>query len=327
MAIINQNKRSYMINRKSPIISIVMATYNRSNIISYAIESVLNQTITDWELIIVGDHCTDETEQVIHTFQDQRIIFYNLPSNHGEQSVPNNFGIKKASGKYLAFLGHDDMWFPEHLENTLTALNENLDVKMVCCPTIFIPNNGNIKILGIFKNSLLQSGEYMPPSSWVMLTDFARTLGDWKSAWTLKELPQEEWLERALKMSRVIATNKIGLLKITSADRKNSYSCSNNMEHEYYKNMMIENMQFCEKSIIKHFTNKETHDRSSRYALAEATYYQLFRSILFKTIKIILTSLRIDINQLKKNVSKGEVANGFRKTRGLKEIIIPKRSM
>src|SRR3990167_199298 len=314
-----------MINRNSSIISIVMATYNRSNIISYAIESVLNQTITDWELIIVGDGCTDDTEQVIKTFQDQRIIFYNLPTNHGEQSVPNNFGIQKATGKYLAFLGHDDMWFPQHLESALATLNENADVKMVCCPTIFIPNNGNIIVLGIFKNSLLRTGEYMPTSSWVMLTDFTRAVGDWKSAWILKEQPQEEWLKRALSMSRVMATNKIGLVKITSADRKNSYSCSNNMEHEYYKHIMSEDIRFCEKSIVKHFTCKETHYELSRYALAEATYYQLFRSVLFKSIKLILALLRIDINQLlliKKNVRNGEVINGFRKTRGLKEIII-----
>src|SRR3990167_5693323 len=176
-----------MLSKNSPAISIVMATYNRSNIISYAIESALNQVMTDWELIIVGDACTDETEHVISAFHDQRIIFYNLPTNHGEQSVPNNFGMKKARGKYLAFLGHDDMWFPQHLETALTPLNENPDVKMVCCPTIYIPNNGNIVVFGIFKNSILRAGEYMPPSSWVMLTEFARAVGDWKNAWTSKE--------------------------------------------------------------------------------------------------------------------------------------------
>ncbi|EKD71896.1 MAG: glycosyl transferase family 2 [uncultured bacterium] len=318
-----------MINSNLPIISIVMATYNRSNIISYAIESVLSQTITNWELIIVGDGCTDETEQVINTFQDQRIIFYNLPTNHGEQSVPNNFGMKKATGKYLAFLGHDDMWFPHHLENALATLNEDTDVKMVCCPTIFIPNNGKIKVLGFFKNSLLPAREYMPTSSWVMLTDFARAVGDWKSAWTLKMTPQDQWLKRAISMTRITVTNKIGLVKITSADRKNSYSCSSNIEHEYYKTIMLEDIKFCEKSIINHFSCKETHYRLSRYALAEATYFQLFRAVLLKSIKLILTLFRIDQDQLfliRKNVRKGAVINGFRKTRGLKEIINPSKS-
>ena len=300
-----------------------MATYNRSNIISYAIESALNQTITNWELIIVGDACTDNTEQVINTFQDPRIIFYNLPTNHGEQSVPNNFGMKKAAGKYFAFLGHDDMWFPHHLENALITLNEHPDVKMVCCPTIFIPNNGKTIILGVFKNSTLRT-EYVPTSSWVMFTEFAQKVGDWKSAWILKEQPQQEWLARARSMSKIMTTDQIGLVKITAGDRKNCYSHSNNIEHEYYKNLMLKDRQFCEKSIITHFSSQETHSELSRYALAEASYFQLFRSILFKSIKLILTLFRIDKNKflfLIKNVKNGEEINQFRQTKGLKKII------
>lgn len=312
----------------TPTVSIIMATYNRSNIISYVIESVLNQTISNWELIIVGDGCTDETKQVINNYLDKRIIFLNLPTNHGEQSVPNNFGMKKAVGQYLAFLGHDDMWFPQHLETALETLNKNPEVKMVCCPTIFIPNNGNIAILGIFKNSLLPFGEYMPTSSWVMLTDFARVVGDWKSAWALKEHPQEDWLKRALSMSKVITTNQIGLVKITAGDRKNCYSCSNTQEHQYYKNMMLQDTKFCEKFIINYFSRKETHDEFSRYALGGATYFQLFRTILFKSIKLIFILFRIDPVQFLlviRNVKKGEAINGFRKTKGLKEIAIPRK--
>lgn len=317
-----------MINRNPPIISIVMATYNRSNIISYAIESVLNQTLTDWELIIVGDGCTDETEQVINVFQDQRIVFHNLPTNHGEQSVANNFGMKKARGRYLAFLGHDDMWFPKHLENAITTMKENADVKMVCCPTLFIPHDAKIEVLGIFKNSLVRSGEYMPTSSWVMLTEFARAVGEWKSAWTLKEAPQDEWLKRAISMSKVMTTNKIGLVKITAADRKNSYSHSNIKEHEYYKNLMLKDTHFCEKTIIRYFSSEQTRNQLARYALGEATYYELFRSIIFRSIKLILTLFRIDINQLfliKKE--KGEIINRFRKTRGLKEMVLLKNKV
>src|SRR5690606_24951720 len=95
-----------------PLVSVVMATYNRSNIIVYAIESLRANTLQDWELIVVGDCCTDDTETVVSAFGDQRIRFINLPENCGEQSGPNNFGVGLARGKYLAFLNHDDMWFP-----------------------------------------------------------------------------------------------------------------------------------------------------------------------------------------------------------------------
>src|SRR5688572_8257735 len=76
----------------SPSISVVIATYNRSRMLAYAIESVLRQTFTDWELIVVGDACTDDTAEVVARYvaADPRVRFVNLERNWGEQSAPNN---------------------------------------------------------------------------------------------------------------------------------------------------------------------------------------------------------------------------------------------
>src|SRR5581483_1041903 len=87
-------------------VSVVIATFNRSNVLRFAIESVRWQTYPDWELIVVGDCCTDDTEEVVRSFNDPRVRFVNLPRNHGEQSVPNNFGCDLAQGEYIAFLNH-----------------------------------------------------------------------------------------------------------------------------------------------------------------------------------------------------------------------------
>ena len=76
-------------------ISIITATYNRSNLLAYAINSVLRSTYEDWELIVVGDACTDDTESVVNAFGDPRIQFYNLEENFGEQSGPNNIGFSQ----------------------------------------------------------------------------------------------------------------------------------------------------------------------------------------------------------------------------------------
>ena len=81
----------------APIVSVVLATYNRSRVLAHAIESVRSSTLTDWELIVVGDHCTDDTAEVVASFDDPRITFINLPQNVGEQSGPNNEGVRRGA--------------------------------------------------------------------------------------------------------------------------------------------------------------------------------------------------------------------------------------
>src|SRR4051812_25655218 len=106
-----------------PLVSIVTATYNRSHVLRHAIETARWQTVTDWELIVVGDGCTDDTEAVVESFADTRVRFLGLPHNHGEQSVPNNAGTTAANGQFLAFLNHDDLWFPDHLDTLVRELD------------------------------------------------------------------------------------------------------------------------------------------------------------------------------------------------------------
>ena len=105
----------------SPTISIITATYNCSHILRYAIASVLNSDFDDWELIVVGDHCTDDTEACVAGFDDDRIRFFNLEVNSGQQATPNNFGLSKARGEYVCYLNHDDLFLPWHLSTMLEA--------------------------------------------------------------------------------------------------------------------------------------------------------------------------------------------------------------
>src|SRR5687768_2420846 len=84
----------------APLVSVVIATYNRARVLAHAIESVRRSSLTDWELLVVGDHCTDETSEVVASFSDERITYINLPYNVGEQSGPHNEGISRARGRY-----------------------------------------------------------------------------------------------------------------------------------------------------------------------------------------------------------------------------------
>src|SRR3984893_7629219 len=96
-----------------PIVSVVIATYNRSNVLRCAITSVLAQTFDNFELLVVGDCCTDDTEAVVLSSDDDRVRWHNLLENCGNQYGPNNYGLKHARGRYIAYLGHDDLWHPD----------------------------------------------------------------------------------------------------------------------------------------------------------------------------------------------------------------------
>jgi glycosyltransferase involved in cell wall biosynthesis len=84
------------------LVSIITATYNRGNVLRYAIESVRRQTLADWEMWVVGDACTDGTGDVVRGFGDPRIHFLNLAQNVGDQSGPNNEGFQRSAGRFIA---------------------------------------------------------------------------------------------------------------------------------------------------------------------------------------------------------------------------------
>ncbi|HEX7150102.1 MAG TPA: glycosyltransferase family A protein [Thermoanaerobaculia bacterium] len=105
-----------------PRVTVLIPTYNWSSVLPYSIGSVLRQTFTDFELLVVGDGCTDDSEQVVEGMNDARVRWINLPENTRHQSGPNNEGLRQAQGELIAYLGHDDLWFPHHLEVLVRAI-------------------------------------------------------------------------------------------------------------------------------------------------------------------------------------------------------------
>lgn len=108
-----------------PYFSIVIPTYNRAHIIARAIESVMTQSYEDWELIIVDDGSADDTENVINTYQDDRIKYFK--QENAERGAARNNGTKNATGKYIFFLDSDDSIaqnYLEHAKQELNRLNE-----------------------------------------------------------------------------------------------------------------------------------------------------------------------------------------------------------
>src|SRR5688572_1019424 len=102
-------------SQTSPVVSVILATYNWTSVLRYAIRTVLWQTFTDFELLVIGDGCTDDTAEVVASFRDPRIRWHNLPENTGNQAGPNNAGLAMARSEYVAYMHQDDLWLPDHL--------------------------------------------------------------------------------------------------------------------------------------------------------------------------------------------------------------------
>ncbi len=103
-----------------PLFSIIMPTHNRASLIGKGIGSIIDQSWTDWELLLIDDGSTDHTRTVVEAFQDPRIRYVHQP--HGERSRARNRGIELARGTHLCFIDDDDYWLPEHLAHFQSAL-------------------------------------------------------------------------------------------------------------------------------------------------------------------------------------------------------------
>ena len=126
----------------SPLVSIIIPTFNRSEYLPRAIGSVLKQTFKDFELIVVDDGSTDKTCQLLDSFSDPRIRYESQP-NRGVSSARNR-GIRNSNGTFLSFLDSDDEWMPSKLEKQLEALEDNPDYMIVHTEEMWFRNGQRI---------------------------------------------------------------------------------------------------------------------------------------------------------------------------------------
>ena len=110
--------------REEDLVSIIMPSYNTASYIKESIQSVLNQTYTNWELIIVDDCSTDETEEVLATITDSRIKYFKNKENSGA-AISRNKALREARGQWIAFLDSDDLWLPNKLEKQINFMKNN----------------------------------------------------------------------------------------------------------------------------------------------------------------------------------------------------------
>ena len=117
---------TYYNANNTPLVSIIMPSYNHAKYIAETIESIRQQTYSSWELIIVDDGSDDNTEEIIHTINDQRINFYK-EGRINVAGIIKNIGLSKSKGEFIAFIDSDDLWEPTKIEKQLKALQEYPD--------------------------------------------------------------------------------------------------------------------------------------------------------------------------------------------------------
>lgn len=118
--------------KKKSRISVIIPTYNRANTVGRAIQSVLSQTYQDFEIIVIDDGSTDNTEEVIRSFHDSRIRYIRHKKNRGG-SAARNTGIHAARGEYIAFLDSDDEWLPQKLEKQINVMKKSPETWVGVC--------------------------------------------------------------------------------------------------------------------------------------------------------------------------------------------------
>ncbi len=115
---------------QSPEISIIMPTYNHARYIGEAIDSVFSQTYDNYELIIIDNYSTDETVEVVKSYQSSKIKLIQF-LNNGIIAASRNVGIRTSKGKYIAFLDSDDLWLPEKLAGQVEYMEKHTDLALV----------------------------------------------------------------------------------------------------------------------------------------------------------------------------------------------------
>jgi glycosyltransferase involved in cell wall biosynthesis len=227
----------------TPAVSIVMATYNRPAALGFAIRSVLAQDFDDWELTVVGDRCTAATAELVASFADERIRYVNLAINHGEQSGPNNVGIARANGRYIAFLNHDDLWFADHLRAAVDWLEACGADAVIARSAKVMPADVSLGEAGWYVQLTGQGrhGRYDPVrtegplSSLLAKSEVARAIGPMRSALDCFTSSSQEWLFRIWKRGFDVRTMPhLTVLQVPSGVRAMSYRDPDTPEHAFF---------------------------------------------------------------------------------------------
>jgi len=215
-----------MSSTESPLFSVVMATYGRGRHILPSVRSVLAQDLDDFELLVVGDHCMDNTAAVLEPLLCDRVRWINLPARCGSQSGPNNEGIRQANGRLIAYIGHDDIWEPYHLSSLARLFVRDPKLDFGISGAIYhLPHGvpGSL-VTGLFVDDSAKHEHFFPPSSLAHRAAVIDAIGPWSDPETTIAAVDADLLGRAAAADRSFAsTRQVTVHKFAAGHRYLSY--------------------------------------------------------------------------------------------------------
>lgn len=243
-----------------PKISVIIPTFNRAHIVGETLESILNQTFGDWECLVVDDGSTDNTEEVLHSYQnrDCRIRFYKRPNNRLKgANACRNIGIENAKGEYLQFLDSDDLLGPDKFEMQLKELEKATEYSIATCkwggvrmnkekaklyhglPTYFSTKKP-IQLIEVYGKRLT----YFPPHVFLIPKNIISRTGKWDEELTINQ--DGEFFSRViLESSQILfCENTFVLYRAGAGGRTTSFQKNEKRRIDYMRSieMISENI-------------------------------------------------------------------------------------
>ena len=263
-----------------PEVTVIIATYNSSRTLYFALRSLLNQTYEDFEAWIIGDACTDDSEKIVMSFSDDRLNWFNRASNSGSQGAPNNEGLRRAKGKFIAYLGHDDLWFPWHLSGLVSCLgNTNADLVHPLC-AMYGPG-GLEYTVGPPSMGRTYENHFVFPSSWLHKRNIIEDCGEWGNHLQLSRPVDMEFLRRVyLAGKQIIFCPQLSLLKFPSALWR-IYDQDSQLPQDHYLHLMIRNPDSLQHEILLEASTALARQSNRRISVGQALH-ELLNSLRYK---------------------------------------------
>ena len=269
----------------------------------HAIQSVRNSSLTDWELIVVGDACTDDTDECVVSFIDPRVCFVNLPSRCGDQSRPNNHGVALSRGRYVAFLNHDDLYLPDHLAACVAELESTgADLVWVPC-AMAIPKSDSaggdrpfrFALTGVPVASGYSPFSFYFASSWVFRRSLADRVGPWPEADQVYVTPSQAWLFRVWQSGATLRfLPTVSVIAVPAGPRPGSYARRESFDHEWLARWIKDDPRYREKILEEVAVSVVMQYVTRVYCPPLRT----IRNLLLRPVFALLTMLRINPQSL-----------------------------
>lgn len=266
------------------MVSVILTVFNGERFLKSAIESVLNQTYQEFELIVINDGSCDSSEAIVLSYSQTRGRIRYFSIKNGGVSRARNYGINIAQGEFIAFIDQDDIWLPNKLEQQVKILKDCRDIGLVSCYLNYIDSAGSLIGVSKFLNSgyynrekLLISNSFGPPSS-VMIRKDCIGFDFWFDETLSGPEDRDFWF-------RASAHCKCFLMK----DSLVCYRMHANNAHKNIKSMMVNQQKFIKKHSKSFTIFSLLRSISFVYLDAAREYYKVGHK--WKALQYLLVSV------------------------------------